>query len=101
MSLLPAEVHGALTQLLHALSSNDNNLRSQAEEQFSNEWVQGRPDVLLIGLVEQIQGAEEPSVRLARLLAHLLVVAVGQRGLTRPVWVMCYLDALVRRSVVS
>ena len=63
MSLLPAEVHAALTQLLQALSSSDNASRSQAEEQLNNDWVTGRPDVLLMGLVEQIQAAQEPSVR--------------------------------------
>lgn len=63
MSLLPPEIHGALSQLLQALSSSDNNVRSQAEEQLNNEWVQARPEMLLMGLVEQIQRAEQPSVR--------------------------------------
>lgn len=64
MSVLPPQVHAALAQLLQALSSSDNNARSQAEEQLNTEWVAGRPGVLLMGLVEQIQGSEEPSVRL-------------------------------------
>lgn len=63
MSVLPAQVHAALAQLLQALSSADNNARSQAEEQLNTEWVAGRPGVLLMGLVEQMQDAEEPSVR--------------------------------------
>lgn len=63
MSLLPLEVHQAISQLLPALSSSDNNVRSQAEEQLNNGWVLARPEMLLMGLVEQIQGAEEPSVR--------------------------------------
>lgn len=62
MSLLPPEVHSALSQLLRALTTPDNTIRSQAEEQLNNEWVQGRPDVLLMGLAEQIQGAEEQGV---------------------------------------
>ena len=62
MSILPPELHAALAQLLQALSSADNNARSQAEEQLSTEWVAARPDVLLMGLVEQIQEAGEPSV---------------------------------------
>ncbi|KZF24570.1 importin beta-3 subunit [Xylona heveae TC161] len=63
MAVLPAEVHNALSQLLQGLSSADNAVRSQAEEQLNNEWVIARPDVLLVGLVEQIQGAAEPSTR--------------------------------------
>lgn len=63
MSVLPAEVQGALTQLLRALASPDNTLRSQAEEQLNNDWTPNRPDMLLVGLVEQIQGAQDQSVR--------------------------------------
>ena len=62
MSLLPSEVHSALSQLLRALTAADNALRSQAEEQLNNDWAQNRPDVLLMGLVEQIQGAEDTIV---------------------------------------
>jgi hypothetical protein len=62
MSLLPPEIHTALSQLLSALATPDNTVRTQAEEQLNNEWVNGRPDVLLMGLAEQIQGAENASV---------------------------------------
>ena len=62
MSVLPAEVQGALTQLLQALQSPDNTLRSQAEEQLNNDWTPNRPEVLLMGLAEQLQVAENPSV---------------------------------------
>jgi hypothetical protein len=62
MSLLPPEVHAALSQLLRALSTPDNNIRSQAEEQLNNDWIQNRPDVLLMGLAEQLEGAEETGV---------------------------------------
>ncbi|KAH0542383.1 hypothetical protein FGG08_003228 [Glutinoglossum americanum] len=63
MSLLPAEIHAALVQLLQALTASDNNIRSRAEEQLSTEWVQARPDVLLMALVEQIQCSEDPVTR--------------------------------------
>ncbi|KAG9777003.1 ARM repeat-containing protein, partial [Aureobasidium melanogenum] len=63
MSVLPAEVQGALGQLLQALSSPDNNLRAQAEEQLNNDWTLNRPDMLLMGLVEQIQASQDPSTR--------------------------------------
>lgn len=60
--MLAPQVHAALTQLLQALSAPDNDIRSQAEEQLSTEWVGRQPDVLLMGLVEQIQEASDPSV---------------------------------------
>ncbi len=62
MSILAPEIHQALGQLLQGLSSADNVTRTFAEEQLNNEWVIGRPAVLLIGLVEQIQISQEPSV---------------------------------------
>ena len=62
MSVLPSEVHTALTQLLQGLSSADNNARSFAEEQLSAEWITARPEILLMGLVEHIQMVQEPSV---------------------------------------
>ena len=57
MSLLPAEVTAELTQLLLALQSADNSVRSQAEEHLHNSWTVTKPEVLLMGLVEQIAGA--------------------------------------------
>lgn len=62
MSMLPPDVQPALSQLLRALGSPDNSLRTQAEEQLNNDWIQSRPDVLLMGLAEQIQGAEDAVV---------------------------------------
>jgi importin-5 len=63
MSVLPAEIHTALAQILQALQSPDNNVRTQAEDQLNSDWTAGRPDVLLMGLVEQIQGSQDPTVR--------------------------------------
>lgn len=63
MSLLGPEVHQALAVLLQGLSSSENTVRTQAEEQLNNEWVTAQPDVLLMGLVEQIQDSTDPSVR--------------------------------------
>ncbi|CAG7994383.1 unnamed protein product [Penicillium olsonii] len=63
MSLLPPEVHTALSQLLSALSTPDNTVRSQAEDQLNNDWVQNRPDVLLMGLAEQLAGATDTITR--------------------------------------
>lgn len=62
MSLLPAEVQGALAQLLQALQSRDNTIRSQAEDQLNNDWLANRPDVLLMGLAEQIQVGQDEQV---------------------------------------
>jgi hypothetical protein len=63
MSVLPAEIHSALAHILQALQSPDNNVRTQAEDQLHTDWTAGRPDILLMGLVEQIQGSQEPAVR--------------------------------------
>ena len=62
MSVLPAELHQELTQLLHGLQSPDNVSRTQAEETLEGQWVLPRSDVLLMGLVEQIYGAEDIAV---------------------------------------
>lgn len=65
MSVLPPEIHSALGSLLQGLQSPDNNVRAHAEEQLNNEWIVARADVLLMGLVEQIQGAPEAGVPIA------------------------------------
>lgn len=63
MSLLSQEIHAELTQLLQALQSADNGIRSQAEEHLQNNWTSTRPEVLLMGLAEQVQGAPDGAVR--------------------------------------
>jgi hypothetical protein len=62
MSLLPAEAHQELLQLLTALQSPDNTARTQAEEHLHNNWTSTRPEVLLMGLAEQIQGSQDNAV---------------------------------------
>ncbi|KAI9052596.1 hypothetical protein LZ554_003939 [Drepanopeziza brunnea f. sp. 'monogermtubi'] len=63
MSVLPADVHNELAQLLDALQSSDNSVRSQAEEHLANNWTATKPEILLMGLVEQIQGSNDPTTR--------------------------------------
>jgi importin-5 len=62
MSVLPAEVHTALASLLQGLQSPDNVQRSAAEQQLNEEWVAQRPNVLLMGLSEQVELAQDTSV---------------------------------------
>lgn len=62
MSVLPAELHTALQQLLQGLQSTDNTVRTAAEEQLNTEWVSQRPDVLLMGLAEQMGGSTDDGV---------------------------------------
>jgi hypothetical protein len=62
MSVLPAEVHTALAALLQGLQSPDNVQRTNAEQQLNEEWVAQRPEVLLMGLSEQIELAQDTSV---------------------------------------
>jgi importin-5 len=75
MSLLPPEVHAALGQLLKGLQAADNVERTQAEEQLNTEWVTNRPEILLMGLSEQIQGQEDPSVR--RIVCLMELIRMG------------------------
>lgn len=63
MSVLPPDVHAELSQLLQALQSPDNSVRTQAEDHLQNNWTANRPEVLLMGLAEQIQVASDASVR--------------------------------------
>ncbi|KAI0127368.1 armadillo-type protein [Xylariales sp. AK1849] len=63
MSMLPPEIHTELGQLLQALQSPENNVRSQAEEHLTNNWTATRPEVLLMGLAEQIANSSEASLR--------------------------------------
>jgi hypothetical protein len=62
MSVLAPEVHNELAQLLDALQSSDNEVRSQAEEHLANNWTTNKPNMLLMGLVEQIQGSNDSVV---------------------------------------
>lgn len=64
MSLLSQEIHAELTQLLQALQSPDNGIRSQAEEHLQNNWTATRPEVLLMGLAEQAQVVQDAGVSL-------------------------------------
>lgn len=65
--MLPESVHAELAQLLDALQSADNSVRAQAEEHLATNWTATRPDVLLMGLVEQIRGSNDPTVRIVNL----------------------------------
>ncbi|ELR04749.1 hypothetical protein VC83_09190 [Pseudogymnoascus destructans] len=62
-SVLSPQVHAELSQLLLALQSGDNNIRSQAEEHLANNWTNTQPEVLLMGLVEQIHGSTDTTTR--------------------------------------
>ncbi|KAI9643529.1 importin subunit beta-3 [Ciborinia camelliae] len=63
MSVLPPDAHAELAQLLSALQSTDNNVRSQAEEHLANNWVATKPEMLLMGLVEHIHGSNDATTR--------------------------------------
>jgi len=76
MSLLPADVHTELTQLLSALQSTDNNTRSQAEAHLADNWTATKPELLLMGLVEQLQGSTDATVRPLPLLCSMQYLPV-------------------------
>ncbi|BFZ56430.1 importin subunit beta-3 [Savitreella phatthalungensis] len=52
-----------LVTLLSALTSVDNNVRTQAEKSLNEEWIAQRPDVLLVGLAEQAGAAQQVALR--------------------------------------
>lgn len=86
-SVLSPQVHAELTQLLQALQSGDNNIRSQAEEHLANTWTNTQPEVLLMGLVEQIHGSTDTTV----CMQDSVVLSVGAFS-----WLMSRnLDALI------
>jgi importin-5 len=62
MSILPPQVHAELAELLQALQSSDNNVRSQAEDHLTTNWTNAKPEMLLMGLVEQIHGSNDTTV---------------------------------------
>jgi importin-5 len=62
MSVLPPQVHAELTELLQALQSSDNTVRSQAEDHLATNWTSTKPEMLLMGLVEQIYGSNNITV---------------------------------------
>lgn len=63
MSMLPTEVLAELSQLLQALQSADNTIRQQAENILADNWTSTRPEVLLMGLVENIGGSPDVGTR--------------------------------------
>lgn len=71
MSFLPADVHNEINQLLEALQSPDNSRRSVAEAHLANNWTLAKPDMLLLGLVEQMQSSNEPMVRDFKVLSDI------------------------------
>jgi hypothetical protein len=62
MSVLASQDQAELAQLLQALQSADNNVRAQAEEHLANNWTNTKPEMLLMGLVEQIRGSTDTTV---------------------------------------
>lgn len=66
-ALLSSEIHTELGGILQNLTSSDNQARTQAEGRLKDDWFVKQPDVLLMGLAEQIQLSQEPSVRFAQL----------------------------------
>ena len=63
MSQLDPQTNTALTQLLVELQSPDNGRRTVAEENLTAQWITARPGVLLMGLAEQMQAAQDSTTR--------------------------------------
>jgi hypothetical protein len=69
MSVLPPQIHAELAELLQALQSSDNNVRSQAEDHLATNWTSAKPEMLLMGLVEQIYGSNDTTVSLPSMIS--------------------------------
>ena len=67
---LPIQVHQALEELVGFLQSTDNAIRTQAEEQLNRTWVTERPEMLFLGLAEQMQGSQDEGVSTTQLLSY-------------------------------
>ncbi|KAF9129600.1 hypothetical protein BGW39_004001 [Mortierella sp. 14UC] len=63
MSNVPQDILNQLVQVLANLVSNDNAVRSAAEEQLNNEWMVKSPDALLSGFAYLSRHSEEPDLR--------------------------------------
>lgn len=63
-SQLPPQAAAHLEQVLPALASPDNNIRSAAEKSLNDEWVAKEPDLLLTGLAEQVRANADAGVGL-------------------------------------
>lgn len=74
MSLLSPEYAEALAQLVVGLQSTDNIARKAAEDQLNTQWKLHRPDVLLIGLAEQLNTSEDSGVSVPVLEEHARAV---------------------------
>ena len=64
-SLVPPDVVSQLNQVLLDLVSNDNNLRSSAEQQLNEQWIAQQPDLLLLSLAQLGRTHEETHVRIS------------------------------------
>jgi len=64
MSNVSQEILQQLVQVLSNLVSNDNAVRSAAEEQLNNEWMVKSPDALLSGFAYLSRNSDEADVSL-------------------------------------
>lgn len=70
MSSVSQETLQQLVQVLSNLVSNDNAVRSAAEEQLNNEWMVKSPDALLSGFAYLSRNSDEADVSLLGYLAY-------------------------------
>jgi hypothetical protein len=61
-AILNTPINKYVAELLQALQSSDNNVRSQAEDHLTTNWTNAKPEMLLMGLVEQIHGSNDTTV---------------------------------------
>ncbi|QSL64408.1 hypothetical protein MERGE_001709 [Pneumocystis wakefieldiae] len=63
MSFIQKETALALTSLLSSLKHTDNEIRMKAEASLHEQWIAHEPEILLVGLAEQVNISEDSSLR--------------------------------------
>lgn len=62
MPFIQQEAALALTSLLSSLKHTDNEVRTKAEASLHEQWIAHEPEMLLVGLAEQANTAQDSSV---------------------------------------
>ncbi|RIB28214.1 armadillo-type protein [Gigaspora rosea] len=90
-SLVSPDIVSQLNQVLSNLASNDNNLRSSAEQQLNEHWIAQQPDLLLLSLIQLGRSHEEIHGRsfafvLLRRIAFKQVPGQAQKTEDATIW---------------
>ncbi|KAG5438294.1 hypothetical protein PCANB_002782 [Pneumocystis canis] len=63
MPYIRQEIALALSSLLSSLKHTDNEIRTKAEASLHEQWIPHEPEILLVGLAEQVNTSQDSSLR--------------------------------------